>query len=44
MSWLDGITVSMDEGLNQVWETVRDRGAGVLQSLVSDATQRLNNS
>ena len=33
MRWLDGITNSMDMNLGEVWDMVRDRAAGVLQSL-----------
>ena len=32
MRWLDGITNSMDMNLGEVWDMVRDRAAGVLQS------------
>ena len=27
MRWLDGITDSIDMGLNEIWETVEDKGA-----------------
>ena len=33
MKWLDGITDSMDMSLRRLLETVKDRKAGVLQSL-----------
>ena len=46
MRWLDRITDSVDMNLNKLWEIVKDRRPGVLQSQgleESDTTQQLNN-
>ena len=47
MRWLDGITDSMDISLSKLWEIVKDREAGVLQSVGSQRVghnEQLNNN
>ena len=33
MKWLDGITDSVDTNLSKLWETVKERKPGMLQSM-----------
>ena len=40
MRWLDGFTDSMDVSLSELWEMVKDRKPGVLQSTGSQRVRR----
>ena len=40
MRWLDGITNSMDMNLGELWGTVRNKEAGVMQSMGSQRVRR----
>ena len=45
--WLEDITDSMNMSLSKLWEMVKDRKPGVLQSMgsqESDTTEQLNNN
>ena len=40
MRWLDSVIDSMDMNLSKVWEIVKDRKPGMLQSMVSQRVRQ----